>query len=448
MIYGSFYTDVLSYLRNNTKNGDIILTIETGNTGLQYKLDSVKFIDLTFPDNLASLRPLVENRSIENIATMLRDMHVRYFLFKLESGSSSSFLSWFFSESLLMHTILDQRFSVLKLFSGGWVLFEILDENQVNAKSVGWVQDDFVEYQFSETNPTVVSDEGLESFWTGDSWGNGSIAVPVITRNSVEKASGMESGQIVVGNGNSSRWRIYHTYVEKQKWTQFDVISLYWFGANSSKTLNIYIDAPNSTNRWIKQIQENWLGWKRIVVPIEDFSMVGSPSKDEVKEISVGFYNDDNVQGTWLLDRVIVDANSQGDWTFTENPQAIGLNYNFSNTAGVLNLTVWGEAENFVSFQYKKLPPLNTSEFRYVFCLVKGTENAQWLFRLFSNDGESYDFPWWGTPTENWQLYVFDFATIPVFQNATLRNDAYLNLKTTDGKSATVYIDFYQIRSG
>ena len=445
MIYNGLYTDILPYLRNNTSNGDVILTVGTGNTGLQYKLDSVKFVDLTFPDNLAAVRSLVDSNSTEDIAAMLHTMHVRYFLFPLGGGYGESFVGWLFNNSHLIHAVLDQRFAVLKLNSGGWVLFEITNRNPAN---FGWEQDDFTEYKFSETNPRVIVDDGQESFWTGDLWGNGSISVPLITTNLIEKQSGAESGQITVGNGNGSRWRIYHSYTEKQDWGQFEAVSLYWFGANTSKTLNIYIDAANSTNRWIRQITENWLGWKRLVIPLGDFIKIGFPSKNEVKEVSIGFYNEDNVSGTWLIDRAIVDADGRGDWIFTNNPQAEGLDYNFVNYTGVLNLTVWGREEGFASFQNKKIPALPTSEFHYVLCVVKGTENARWLFRLFSSNGTSYDFPWWGAPTADWKLYLFDLSTIAVFQNTTLRNDAYLALKTTDGKPASIYIDLYQIRAG
>jgi hypothetical protein len=88
------------------------------------------------------------------------------------------------------------------------------------------------------------------------------------------------------------------------------------------------------------QITENWLGWKRLVLPIDDFIKFGTPSKSEIKEISIGFYNEDNVSGKWLTYRVIVDSRGQGDWVFTNNPQSKELNYSFINNLGILNFTV------------------------------------------------------------------------------------------------------------
>jgi len=170
---------------------------------------------------------------------------------------------------------------------------------------------------------------------------------------------------------------------DRNKLGDFEVVSLYWYGANTGKTLNVYIDAPDSNNRWRKRITENWMGWKRLVIPLDDFIKVGSPLKDKVKEIAIGFYDEDNVSGTWYLDRVIVDVKGQGDWIFTNNPKSEGLNHTFLSEGGILNFTVWGKENGFASYKHSAISPLSTKEYHYVTCLVKGTENARWLFRLF-----------------------------------------------------------------
>ena len=134
----------------------------------------------------------------------------------------------------------------------------------------------------------------------------------------------------------------------------------------------------------------DWMETSRYT--LDDFIKVGSPSKSEVKEIAIGFYDEDNVSGTWYLDRVIVDVRGQGDWVFTNNPQSEGLNHSFISDGGILNFTVWGKANAFASFKYSAIPFLPISEYRYVVCLVKGTENARWLFRLFFQDGTKLRF--------------------------------------------------------
>jgi len=68
-----------------------------------------------------------------------------------------------------------------------------------------------VEYRFSEIDPIVIVDDDHSSFWTSAIWGSGTIGVPVINDDPVEKEKGIESGRIVVGTGIGARWRIYHT---------------------------------------------------------------------------------------------------------------------------------------------------------------------------------------------------------------------------------------------
>jgi hypothetical protein len=444
-LYDGLYTDILTYLRDNCKANDVVLTIGTGSTGLQYKLDSVRLIDLTFPDNLASLKSLIDSNDTVSVINILENLKARYFLFSI--SSSQPFVSWLFANSHLLQTILNPNVATLVLSSGGWLLFQI--DN--SSSRIGWIMDDFKQYQgdyFSEDNTTMIVDKAQSFFWTGDAWGSGNITVPLVSE-SLTNLKEQGQGQINIQNGTNSRWRIYYSYQSNQDWSFYKTPSIEWFGENSGKTLCVYIDAPNSSNRYIAKIPENWLGWKKVIFPFSDMIQVGMPSLKQIKEISIGFYDDDNISGIRFIGSVILSPQNY-DWIFTNNPQSEGLNYSFTNfeNGNILNFSVWGKAEGFVSFKNLHMPSISTQQYNYIFCLVKGTENARWMFRLYTTNGSSYDFPWWGTPNADWKLMIFDMSTIQEFKNATLRNDSYLNVKTIDGNTASVYIDFYQIRKG
>lgn len=136
-IWSDLYTEILPYLKNNTKSGDVILTIDTGLTGLQYKLDSVKFIDITFPDNLASMRELLESNSTEDIVNILHDFNVRYFLLPKwglggPSGYATSFMEWLLNETCLLPIIWNPEISAIRVISGGWTLYEFSDKKSDN----------------------------------------------------------------------------------------------------------------------------------------------------------------------------------------------------------------------------------------------------------------------------------------------------------------------------
>lgn len=353
-------------------------------------------------------------------------------------------MQWLYGTGHLLSIIWDPNFSVIRVVSGRWVLFELSDNIPA---TIGWKDDSFIENTFPETNATVIVDGNHIGFWSSDVWaGPGTIGAPVISDDfSIIHGN---CGKIAVGNGTGARWRIYHTYAAPQNWGDFEIFSMYWYGSNTNKTLSIYLDSPNETNRWFMQLTEDWSGWKRIVVHVDEFHKVGSPSKNEIKTIAIGFYDDNDVAGIWYLNRVTVDVASKGIWTFVDDPNSTGLSHSFASDGRILNFTVSGKANSSTTYQYSDLPPLSASEYPYVVFRVKGTTNARWLFRVFFQDGTSYDFPYWGTPPSNWEVHLFVLSSIPQVQGKIISNKANLALMTKDGNPASVYIDFYAIRSG
>lgn len=139
-----------------------------------------------------------------------------------------------------------------------------------------------------------------------------------------------------------------------------------------------------------------------------------------------------------------------GDDTFVSNYTNLeeytttNSSWSFTTDGSMLKVTVSGNAR--VSFKYVGIPSLNTSVYHYVAVRVKGTTNARWLFRLISNEPQatSWDFPYWGTPTENWNIYVFDINNT-LLKDKVLRADAELDFKSVDVNQATIYIDYYLI---
>ena len=152
--------------------------------------------------------------------------------------------------------------------------------------------------------------------------------------------------------------------------------------------------------------------------------------------------------GEWRLyeyieDRYIIDIGWKEDsftknWTYYSSTE--GLIYNFTSDGEVLNFTVSGVVDGFSTYKYTKMPSIRTSEYQYVVCRIKGTSNARWLFRLFFQDGTSYDFPWWYSPSENWMFYTFSYSG-----DKLLSSNAFLAVKTVDGEAAYICIDYYFI---
>jgi hypothetical protein len=131
------------------------------------------------------------------------------------------------------------------------------------------------------------------------------------------------------------------------------------------------------------------------------------------------------------------------NWTYIEELSTRGANFNFTSNGDILTLNVSGNAK--ITFQYNALPLINTTEYPYVACRVKGSSNARWLFRLISQDGKiGYDFPYWETPSDNWTVYAFNIADTPL-KNNVLDRRIYLGMQSIDSNRATLYIDFYMM---
>jgi len=147
-------------------------------------------------------------------------------------------------------------------------------------------------------------------------------------------------------------------------------------------------------------------------------------------------WKDDSFTSNWTYYTTYIDGGVQ-------NPE--GSTYSFRSDGGVLNFTISGQGH--VCFKYFGIPPINTSEYRYVAVRVKGSPNARWLFRFISRDDVGKDFPYWAAPSQNWRIYTFDMTTEweGTFKNKVFIPDAYLQLKSVDSKPATVYIDFYMV---
>jgi hypothetical protein len=164
-------------------------------------------------------------------------------------------------------------------------------------------------------SPITISDDEQSSFWSVRALeGNGSIGLPVISDDSSTKVSGNNGLKITVQNGTYARWQITHKYTSLQDWSSQDYITFYWYGADTNKTLSVEIKSDiKSYNYYVYNFIENWTGWKRIIISLQNPSAASKSPPDlaRVNEIDIGFWLSSNVAGTFWLDQVTVDV---GQW--------------------------------------------------------------------------------------------------------------------------------------
>jgi len=184
----------------------------------------------------------------------------------------------------------------------------------------------YLNNNLEETSPIVIADDGQSTLWTPYAFGAGTIGVPTLSDDTVEKVKGTDSLKMVVGAGSYSGFGIYQDLSPTQNWGDMDFICFYWYGQNTGKTLRCLIYAPLPDNAYYFDITENWIGWRRLVLPLRKFSVLqGTPSWSSVERVCLELIGH-NTQATWWLDRIVVDV---GQWVRCEVciPDILGANY-------------------------------------------------------------------------------------------------------------------------
>lgn len=165
------------------------------------------------------------------------------------------------------------------------------------------------------TNVQVIADHQQASFWTPLAWGSGSIGVPLI--NDADGGARNDSSgnqlQIDVENGTYAYWQIRHEYTSSQDWSSKDFLSFYMNDINRSATFTVRIWS-GSGNFYDYEFIDNWVGWKRLVLPFDKFVVVGSPSWSNVNMIQIIMQHKPDISGTWAIDRVTVDSYLPVSW--------------------------------------------------------------------------------------------------------------------------------------
>lgn len=154
-----------------------------------------------------------------------------------------------------------------------------------------------------ETNLQVIADDNQSNFWAPVEWGTGSIGRPLISDCTEKKKDGLNSLRIEVSIGMSLRWGIRHDYDSPQDWSDKDFVYLDWYGINSKKDLKIaFISSLPWKDYFEVTITENWIGWKRIVIPLKAFYSVGSPTWNSITRVVI--WMADDASGIWYLDQL------------------------------------------------------------------------------------------------------------------------------------------------
>ena len=115
-----------------------------------------------------------------------------------------------------------------------------------------------------------IFDEGGVAFWT--------LVAGSESDDTTEKKSGANSYKIQL---STQTLDMYHDYGSNEDMSDKDNIYLYFYGGNSGT--NIRIEFWNEvyagkTNGYYYSITDNFVGWKRFIIPRADFTNIGTPT--------------------------------------------------------------------------------------------------------------------------------------------------------------------------
>jgi hypothetical protein len=131
--FGNLYSAVLPYLEANASKNDVILSVSTYSTGLQYYLPYSNITDLSFPEGLVTMRSVLELDNGSKAFSAMQSANVKYVIVPHNVAEIVPFLSNFmepilYSKSFQVYdTSTNSSYSLYfkPVVYGSWTLYEL-----------------------------------------------------------------------------------------------------------------------------------------------------------------------------------------------------------------------------------------------------------------------------------------------------------------------------------
>lgn len=183
----------------------------------------------------------------------------------------------------------------------------------INTDLYGKVKLDDISYFSIEEADLMDIYNDDETFWEPYLFGEGNFTTE-LSEELIEKFNGTSSLQIRILPGNYKYTGLKHTYESYQDWSSKEFLCFYFYGTNSGRTWRVRIFAPNCENCFVYHFIDNWNGWKFLVIPLSEFSYIGTPKWTAVKSLNI--YYEPITSHIYYIDYVFTASLSWGIETY------------------------------------------------------------------------------------------------------------------------------------
>ncbi|MFX1475624.1 MAG: hypothetical protein ACFFCO_09165, partial [Promethearchaeota archaeon] len=194
-------------------------------------------------------------------------------------------------------------------------------------------------------NSLVLADENSAASWDTAGFLQGSIGLPQLTDDSVQKISGNNSLKIDVPSGSYAQWQISWNFPVVTNLEHYDFLSFYWQGHGDGN--KYVVSAVADTCPFWYEFTDDWEGWRKVILPMHitngtyslygttfDFVQNKGASWNNTARIDIRLSGKNlNVGGTFRIDRFSFERGTQVNLTIPihGNLQKLQLDNLYSN---------------------------------------------------------------------------------------------------------------------
>ncbi|HML02332.1 MAG TPA: glycosyltransferase family 39 protein [Candidatus Bathyarchaeia archaeon] len=287
--------EVISYINQNLKNNFTIITCYA--MPIAY-FTSHPIIEATTYDGIITLLSLNSTPTVN----ALREQNVHYLLYPRPGNNYYSYFQNLSKEIPILgndftygnpNIVLIKEFSKYTLYNVTTTnemkyIYSYLttfnnDSSPLNYQSQMSYNSRGVTLNSTQYNIEYIADSYQSTFWK-PAKANDQDQIN-ISDDSQNKILGNDSLRIDLnGTGNMV---LAHTYTTPQNWSSYNTIALYFYGANTTKTITVTFHTKSWQDYFYEYFVDDFTGWKKISIPIYSFSTYGTPSWTNITYIEI-----------------------------------------------------------------------------------------------------------------------------------------------------------------